>query len=208
MEYQDDIALLVGSLNEYKKSLSMIATEEKYAGSMQREFANRANTTANNLQLLKNSITETAMNLGSVLLPPLNSLVKVLRLSSSALADFTEKHPILAKVITGVTAALIGVKIAAITLGYAWTFIKGGALALMAGLQGLLTAITLVRSGLIGVNAATLITIIRMKVLAFGGIIKALGASLVGLATRAFPLVIAGLRAVALATIANPIGAE
>ncbi|WP_264336841.1 phage tail tape measure protein, partial [Wolbachia endosymbiont (group B) of Chorthippus brunneus] len=56
LEYQDDIALLTGSLDEYRKSLRLI--NEEYHGSMQREFENRANTTANNLQLLKNSIAE------------------------------------------------------------------------------------------------------------------------------------------------------
>lgn len=78
MEYQDDVALLVESLNEYKKAVNMINDESKFAGSMQREFANRANTTANNLQLLKNSLAEVGMNLGSVLLPPLNAIVKML----------------------------------------------------------------------------------------------------------------------------------
>lgn len=78
MEYQDDVALLVESLNEYKKAVNMINDEIKFAGSMQREFANRANTTANNLQLLKNSLAEVGMNLGSVLLAPLNAIVKML----------------------------------------------------------------------------------------------------------------------------------
>ncbi|MFP3026412.1 MAG: phage tail tape measure protein, partial [Wolbachia sp.] len=65
-EYQDDIALIVGSLEEYKKAIDFVADKEKYNKSMQKEFNNRASTTANNLQLLKNTIAELGMNLGSV----------------------------------------------------------------------------------------------------------------------------------------------
>ncbi len=207
MEYQDDVALLVGSLNEYKKAVNMINDETKFAGSMQREFANRANTTANNLQLLKNGLAEVGMNLGSVLLPPLNSVVSVLRNATTQMAVFAEAHPILTKLIMGVTTALIGGKIAAIALGYAWTFIQGGALALATAWRGLLITITLVKDGFIGVNSASLITAIRMGALAFGGALQALGTSFMALASRVFPAVIAGFRALTVAMMSNPIGA-
>ncbi len=207
MEYQDDVALLVGSLNEYKKAVNMINDETKFAGSMQREFANRANTTANNLQLLKNGLAEVGMNLGSVLLPPLNALVKVLRTATTQMAGFAEQHPILTKLIMGVTAALIGGKIAAIALGYAWTFIQGGALALATAWRALLITITLVKAGFIGVNSASLITAVRMGALAFGGALQALGSSFMALASRVFPAVITGFRALTVAMMSNPVGA-
>jgi phage-related tail protein len=187
--------------------VSLINDETKFAGSMQREFANRANTTANNLQLLKNGLAEVGMNLGSVLLPPLNALVNVLRTATTQMAVFAEAHPILTKLIMGVTTALIGGKIAAIALGYAWTFIQGGALALATAWRGLLITITLVKAGFIGVNSASLITAIRMGALAFGGALQALGASFMALASRVFPAVIAGFRALTVAMMSNPIGA-
>jgi phage-related tail protein len=174
---------------------------------MQREFANRANTTANNLQLLKNGRAEVGMNLGSVLLPPLNAIVKVLRTASTQMAGFAQQHPILTKLIMGVTAALIGGKIAAIAIGYAWTFIQGGALALATAWRALLITITLVKAGFIGVNSASLITAVRMGALAFGGALQALGASFMALASRVFPAVIAGFRALTVAMMTNPVGA-
>ena len=64
--------LYFGSLEEYKKAIGFVADKEKYNKSMQKEFNNRASTTANNLQPLKNTIAELEMNLGSVMLPPLN----------------------------------------------------------------------------------------------------------------------------------------
>lgn len=85
-EYQDDIALIVGSLEEYKKAIGFVTDKEKYNKSMQKEFNNRASTTANNLQLLKNTIAELGMNLGSVMLPPLNWISKILRSISTGIA--------------------------------------------------------------------------------------------------------------------------
>ncbi|ADW80225.1 tail tape measure [Wolbachia endosymbiont wVitB of Nasonia vitripennis phage WOVitB] len=63
-EYQDDIALLVGSLKNYKDAINHLADEKKFEKSMQEEFNNRAATTANNLRLLRNAIAEVGMNLG------------------------------------------------------------------------------------------------------------------------------------------------
>ena len=206
MEYQDDLALLVGSLKEYKKAITAVGTEQKYAGSMQREFANRAATTANNLQLLKNSLSEVGINLGNLVLPALNSIVGAIRGVTTSMAEFAQTYPTISKVVVGLAVGLMGVKIAAIGLGYAWTFIQGGALTLVAAWRGLLAAITLAQTGFIGFNATALITAGRLKILAVGGAIKTFGASLMGLASRVFPVVITGFRALTVALMTNPIG--
>ncbi|WP_265034249.1 MULTISPECIES: phage tail tape measure protein [unclassified Wolbachia] len=152
LEYQDDIALLTGSLDEYRKSLRLI--NEEYHGSMQREFENRANTTANNLQLLKNSIAEVGMNLGYVLLPPLNFTVNLLRSATTQVALYAKEYPVLTTVIMSTTTALISIKIAAISLGYAWTFVKGSLLALLSTWKVFGSVITLVKIGLSAVFPA------------------------------------------------------
>ncbi|WP_339046888.1 phage tail tape measure protein [Candidatus Mesenet endosymbiont of Phosphuga atrata] len=96
-------------------------------------------STANNLQLLKNSITEVGMNLGSVMLPTLNMITGALKAVSTNIAQFAERYPKITTAIMGIITALISFKIAAIGLGYALTFIKGGALALAAIMHGPLT---------------------------------------------------------------------
>jgi len=73
--YADDMALLVSSLDEYKKALGLINDENKQ-GSMQREFENRSSTTANSLVLLKSAFSELAINLGSTFLPAISNIVK------------------------------------------------------------------------------------------------------------------------------------
>ncbi|WP_264685701.1 MULTISPECIES: phage tail tape measure protein [unclassified Wolbachia] len=137
-EYQDDIALIVGSLEEYKKAIDFVADKEKYNKSMQKEFNNRASTTANNLQLLKNTIAELGMNLGSVMLPPLNWISKILRSISTGIAWFAEKCPILTTGVMSIISALIIGKIAVVGFGYAFALAGGGLLTFNAILQGTL----------------------------------------------------------------------
>ena len=206
MEYQDDLALLVGSLKEYKKAIQAVGTEKSYAGSMQREFANRAATTANHLQLLQNSLSEVGINLGNLVLPVLNSIVGSMRGITTTMAEFAQSYPTLSKVVVGLTVGFMGLKIATIGLGYAWTFVQGGALTLAAAWRGLLAAVAMAQTGLVGFNATALITAARLKILAVGGAIKAFGASLMGLASRMFPAVITGFRALTVALMSNPIG--
>nr|WP_265036324.1 phage tail tape measure protein [Wolbachia endosymbiont (group A) of Anomoia purmunda] len=154
LEYQDDIALLIGSLDEYKKSLRLINAE--YQGSMQREFENRANTTANNLQLLKNSIAEVGMNLGFVLLPPLNFTVNLMRSATTQVALYAKEYSVLTTVVISTIAALISIKIAAISLGYAWTFVKGSFFALLSTWRMFASVVTLVKIGLSAVFPAVI----------------------------------------------------
>lgn len=137
-EYQDDIALIVGSLEEYKKAIDFVADKEKYNKSMQKEFNNRASTTANNLQLLKNTIAELGMNLGSVMLPPLNWISKILRSISTGIAWFAEKCPILTTGVMSIISALIIGKIAVVGFGYAFALAGGGILTFKAILHGTL----------------------------------------------------------------------
>jgi TP901 family phage tail tape measure protein len=86
--YQKDAALLTESLDAYKKSVELISDKTKYANSMQKEFANRTATTANNFQLLKNTLVETGINIGATLLPALNNIVGAIRNVTSGIADF------------------------------------------------------------------------------------------------------------------------
>ncbi|WP_265030407.1 phage tail tape measure protein [Wolbachia endosymbiont (group B) of Athalia cordata] len=137
-EYQDDIALIVGSLKKYEDAIAFVADKEKYKHSMQEEFDNRARTTANNLQLLKNTIAELGMNLGSIMLPPLNWISKILRSISTGIAWFAEKCPILTTGVMSIISALIIGKIAVVGFGYAFALAGGGILTFKAILQGTL----------------------------------------------------------------------
>ncbi len=135
-EYQDDIALLAGSFNKYEDAIKLLANTEKYGSSLQEEFKNRADTTANKLQLLKNAIVEAGMNLGSVMLPTLNYVAGSLKTITEHIASFAEKYPTLTTTIMGTVAALISLKIAVVGLGYGFTLLGSTIFGLKANLLG------------------------------------------------------------------------
>lgn len=122
-EYQDDVALLVGSPEKYEEAIKLLADKEKYKKSLQEEFNNRAETTANKLRLLRNAVAEVAMNLGSVMLPTLNYVAECLKTVTRYIDSFTKEYPTITKVITGTLAALISLKILAVGVGYGFTFL-------------------------------------------------------------------------------------
>ncbi|WP_264685606.1 phage tail tape measure protein [Wolbachia endosymbiont (group B) of Watsonalla binaria] len=179
-EYQDDIALIVGSLEEYKKAIDFVADKEKYNKSMQKEFNNRASTTANNLQLLKNTIAELGMNLGSVMLPPLNWISKILRSISTGIAWFAEKCPILTTGVMSIISALIIGKIAVVGFGYAFALAGGGILTFKAILQGTLLPV------LTSLSARVIPAVIMgLKALTLAVATNPIGAAVAGLSVGA-----------------------
>lgn len=68
-EYAPDIAKVAGAMDTLRKAMGLQAKEANYAGSIQQEFATKAETTANRAQLLRNQINELAICLGDQFLP-------------------------------------------------------------------------------------------------------------------------------------------
>ena len=124
------ITPLLDSLDQVKKNLVIAADESQYAGAMQKEFENRSKTTANALILMGNRIKELGINVGSVLLPPLNTLLGIVGPLISGIAEFAQEHKGLTSVVVGVAAGLVGFRIAAIGAAYASTFMGGGLLSM------------------------------------------------------------------------------
>lgn len=157
-EYQDDIALLVGSFNKYEDAIKLLANTEKYKSSLQEEFKNRADTTANKLRLLRNAIAEVGMNLGSVMLPTLKSIAEFLQEKTRYIAEFAEKYPTLTTAIMGTVAALISLKIVAVGLGYGFTLLGSTIFSLKANLLGVFSFLsaTVFPAVVTGLRAITL----------------------------------------------------
>jgi TP901 family phage tail tape measure protein len=153
MEYSDDIALLIGSLNVYEDALKNTANASVYANSMQKEFQNRSATTANNIQLLKNGISEIAINLGSVLLPAVNSIISPIRSFSNAIASLIQANPVFGAIFKGVMGVVIGVVALSVMLSTA-SFVGSY---FVLGLLRLKNALTVVSVGirLLGMAMAT-----------------------------------------------------
>lgn len=92
-EFQDDIGLLVNSLGTYQKNMALVADKTQYAGAMNREFAARADTTDNSLQLLKNVVTDIVRSIGDGLMPALKGGAEVLSGILRPVASLTAEFP-------------------------------------------------------------------------------------------------------------------
>ena len=147
---------LVEGLDSLKSNLNLVANEADYANSMHKEFTTRSATTENNLQLLKNQIAVLTTNIGSTLLPTINSMVGIFGKAASSLADFAERHPTLIKYIGLAVTGMMSFKLATFALGYGFTFIKGGILSVVSVFTRMRTAFSLLKLGFGG-----LIPIIR-----------------------------------------------
>ena len=113
LEYADDVAVLAGSMETYAGSLKLVKDVGSYEGSMEKEFQARAATTANNLRLLQNGLTELGINMGTVVLPSLNDMVNSLRPIVSGFANWARENSALVggviKLVTGTLALRLGV---------------------------------------------------------------------------------------------------
>lgn len=106
------IAPLLTNLDLLKGNLQKVADAQKYSGSMENEYASRAATTANNLQLLRNAVASVARAVGSALLPGINAVVEGLRPMMSGIADLIQHNPQLVKGIAMATSVFTALRIA------------------------------------------------------------------------------------------------
>ncbi len=160
--WSDDVAKLVAGLEEYKKALGLVADESVYAGSMEREYAARAATTANELQLLRNRMYRLSVTAGSVLLPGLNSVLTPLGRLADRAAELAAKYPAVVKAVGALALGFVGLKGASVLgrMGLSW--VRDGASLAMDAFQLLRPSTiragwTLLRMGRDGAKAGGLL---------------------------------------------------
>lgn len=145
LEHSDTLAKLANNTGEFRKQLEM-ANSELAKSSMQREFNAQQQTTIAQWQMMKNTLVEVSVNIGSVLLPAINSILGALAPVVSTVADFVRENNTLIGNLVAVAGTILGVvavtKVWALGLGavsFAFNALK---LALMTNPIGLaLTAI-------------------------------------------------------------------
>ena len=101
-QYTTDLALL-------KKNLDAVSNSSKYAGSMEAEYAARAATTANNIQLAKNAMAALGITIGNVLLPGVNSMIGSFNTVMSKVQAWAQKNPALAGTLTKIAVGAIAI---------------------------------------------------------------------------------------------------
>lgn len=106
------IAPLLTNLDLLQKNLTKVGDKTQYAGSMNQEYASRAATTANNMQLLENRITAVGISVGAVLLPPLNQFLGFIAPLIENVQQLAQAHPGLIKGVLGAALAFAAVRLA------------------------------------------------------------------------------------------------
>lgn len=105
------IAPMLTNLDLLRKNLQNVGDASKYTGSMDQEYASRAATTANNLQLLQNRVTKLGISVGSILLPPLNDALGVMGPIISQVASLASANPGVIKGVLGAAAGFAALRV-------------------------------------------------------------------------------------------------
>lgn len=148
------IAPLVENADLLKESLEAVSDETKYLGSSEKEYAARAATTANNIQLFKNRLMGLAITIGSVLLPPLNEMMKRFGELATRLSELAAQYPNLTRNVVAAASAFVAFRIATAAMKFLFFFGKLGALETLAhGFGALATAGKIAGAGLAAVAA-------------------------------------------------------
>lgn len=101
------IAPLLTNIDNLKANFDGVADAEKYAGSMQKEFEARSDTTANKLQLMENRVNAAKIALGNGFLPVIAPVAETLGSLATAIGKFAEESPNAAKYLGLLAASAI-----------------------------------------------------------------------------------------------------
>lgn len=137
-----ELGKLVNNMQLMPDMLKLVAKEQDYLGSSEAEYAERAKTTSNNMQLLRNQMTRLGVSIGEVVLPHLNDLLKTARVIVDKVVAWTKANPKLTKALV-----MGGVALGAMA-------VAGGAL--LTAAAGLIGTLAVLRFGLVGLGARAL----------------------------------------------------
>lgn len=100
------ISKLVDNLDSFEENLDKVSDRAKFSGSMFKEFAARADTVGNVLELTKNAAQVTSTELGQALLPTVKALATSAISVLKGITAWVREHPVLTGVIVKTAAAL------------------------------------------------------------------------------------------------------
>ena len=118
----------LGLIEERKKNKK---NASNFDGSMNKEYEARAETTANNIQLLKNNMAHLGIAIGSVVLPALNGLINDIKPVIESVIGFAKANPVLVATLFKVVAALFAFKVGSLGVRFAFSLLSSGLLSVI-----------------------------------------------------------------------------
>lgn len=106
------ISPLLNNMELLKENFKRVGDQSLYAGSMQKEYESRSNTTANKLQLFNNALTNISLSIGDALLPAFTELLDQMQPLVVSFGHFIQENPELVKMVAMAVAGLIGLRVA------------------------------------------------------------------------------------------------
>lgn len=103
------IAPLLANLSLLKTNFNRVADSAQYAGSMQKEYASLADTTANKLELLQNNLNRVSVNMGDALLPAVSDGLNQAMPLLDEVSSFVKNNPEIVKVAAGAAVGLAAI---------------------------------------------------------------------------------------------------
>lgn len=214
------LAPLLNNTELLRKALAMTADEQAYLNSVGREFEKRAATSEYKLQRFKSQLNDVALTIGGALLPGLTKLLEPLGRVALKVSSFAEAHPALIAQIIAATAAVVGFRIALVSLKWVGLLGRGGLLSALAlgfntlgrAIIGATTAArnaTALQSALAAMSGARYTGLARFTdalkgmalaipgVSGIAGALSAVGAALATISAPAWGLIALGVAAVA-----------
>lgn len=193
------IAPLLDSLDSVEKNLHIAGDESQYAGAMQKEFEARSKTTANAIVLFKNIVRELGITLGAIFLPALNRILSTAGPYVTAVSRWADAHKTLTTVVLSVAAGLVGLKIAALAVGFAYTAVRGAILGFQTVVLGVRAACAVATGamGLMKVGTVALTAVTKGAAIAQAVLTAAMAGPLVPIA-----LVVAAVAGIGIAIYA------
>lgn len=117
---------LLENLDTLKNAFRFVADEQGFAGSMAKEYASRSQTTEHSLNRLRRSVESLAIGLGTVLLPPITTVVEMSVTLLRPVIKLAEEYPEVTTAVFGVVGALAAFKVVGLAGAYAATFLSDG----------------------------------------------------------------------------------
>ncbi|QGA57776.1 phage tail tape measure protein [Brucella sp. 2280] len=210
-QVQQGLRPLIQNIEEYRR---IRESAMKAQGVVQQDYERRLRTNAATAKRFRISMENVALAIGSALLPAMNNLADVIVPIVNRMAEFAEAHPQLTAAIVATSAALVGLRIAAIAAQFSLLWLRGGlissAILSLKAFRGALAGLSLVfapvsaafrglRTTMIGYAAAA-------SIAGNGTALSIMGRSLVGL-LNPLRLVSAAFRGLKFALIGSGIGA-
>jgi len=127
------IAPLLANLSGLRERMEKVGNATEYAGSVQKEYNIRNDTTAAKLKIAKNNFQDLAITVGTTLLPAVNRLAIKLGAGARALSEFSGAHPGVVKGIAAIVAGLGGLT----ALGGVFFILRAGLIGLLIPFQAL-----------------------------------------------------------------------